>query len=212
MTIGAVIFDIGNVLIEWQPERHFDRKFGKSAREEMFAATEPLTLHDAWDRGADFRMVVQEHANRYPDFAAMILCWHDDWLDIVGPEIPGSVRLLRALRAKGVPVFALSNFGVGNFALTENRYVCLTEFDRRYISGQLRTAKPDARIYEMVETDCGADWGIAPEQLLFTDDRPENITAAATRGWATHLFQGPGGLADRLVREGLLTEKEAGQE
>ncbi|GHE01718.1 haloacid dehalogenase [Defluviimonas sp. 20V17] len=212
MNIRAVVFDIGNVLIEWQPHRHFDRKFGKPARMEMFTATNPLALHEAWDRGANFRTIVHDHAKRYPDFAEMILCWHDDWLEIVGPEIPGSIKLLRALRAKGIPVLALSNFGVENFALTENRYLCLTEFDRRYISGHLGTAKPDARIYEMVEADCGADWGIAPGQLLFTDDRPENITAAATRGWATHLFQGPGGLADRLVRDGLLTEKEAGQE
>jgi 2-haloacid dehalogenase len=61
--------------------------------------------------------------------------------------------------------------------------------------------KPDPRIYEMVEEDSG----IAPERLLFTDDRAENIAAARARGWQAHLFDGPAGWADRLVAEGLVT-------
>ena len=66
--------------------------------------------------------------------------------------------------------------------------------------------KPDPRIYEMVEQDCG----IAPGALLFTDDKAENIAAAAARGWGTHLFDGWRPWARRLVAEGLLTEREAG--
>ena len=208
MSIEAVVFDIGNVLIEWQPERYFDRRFGRAARERMFAATDLLAVHDLTDRGADFRMLIYETAAKHPEFSEMIRLWHDDWLEIAGPEISGSVKLLRALRARHTPVYALSNFGVGNFTLTESHYSFLSEFDRRYISGQMRTAKPDALIYEMVEADCG----VTPGRLLFTDDRPENIDAAAERGWQTHLFQGPRGLARRLIAEGLLDEQEAGQE
>lgn len=65
--------------------------------------------------------------------------------------------------------------------------------------------KPDPKIYQMVEDDCG----VAPGALLFTDDRPDNIAAAEARGWQTHLFTGPDGWADRLVATGLLTEEEA---
>jgi len=205
MTIDAVIFDIGNVLIEWQPERFYDREFGKAKREAMFSQVDLHQMNDRADRGEDFRTTVYETAAAYPDHADLIRLWHDRWLDVAGPDIPGSVALLRALRAKGIPVFALSNFGVQNFALTETHYLFLTEFDRRYISGQMKMAKPDAEIYAAVEADCQ----IAPERLLFTDDRSDNIFAAAERGWRTHLFQGPQGLAVRLVEEGLLTEKEA---
>ncbi|MEM1066995.1 MAG: HAD-IA family hydrolase, partial [Pseudomonadota bacterium] len=81
----------------------------------------------------------------------------------------------------------------------------LTEFDRRYISGHMRCIKPEPRIYEMVE----ADSGVAPGRLLFTDDKPDNIAAAAARGWQTHLFEGPEGWAARLVAEGLLRPEEA---
>ena len=66
--------------------------------------------------------------------------------------------------------------------------------------------KPDPRIYEMVERDCG----IAPDRLLFTDDRADNITAAARRGWHTHQFETWQGWARRLIAEGLLTPQEAG--
>ena len=65
--------------------------------------------------------------------------------------------------------------------------------------------KPAPRIYEMLEQDCG----VAPERLLFTDDRADNIQAAAARGWQTHQFEGPQGWADRLIAEGLLTLQEA---
>ncbi|WP_102223990.1 HAD family hydrolase [Acidimangrovimonas sediminis] len=207
MNVEAVIFDIGNVLIEWQPERFYDREFGKDRRERMFAEVDLHGMNDRADRGESFKTAVRETAAAHPDHADLIHLWHDRWLELAGPEIPGSVALLRALRRRGVPVFALSNFGVENFALTERHYVFLTEFDRRYISGQMKMAKPDAEIYARVEADCG----IAPGGLLFTDDRADNIAAARARGWQTHHFQGPQGLADRLVREGLLTQEETRQ-
>ena len=107
--------------------------------------------------------------------------------------------------AKGVPVFALTNFGIQTFEIAEPVYPFLTEFDRRYISGHMSVIKPDALIYQMVEADCG----IAPQALLFADDRIDNIRAAEARGWQTHLFDYPQGWADRLVAEGLLTRGEA---
>ena len=70
----------------------------------------------------------------------------------------------------------------------------------------MKVAKPDPEIYRQVEADCC----LPPETLFFTDDRPENIDAASARHWQTHLFQGPAGLARRLVALGLLAEDEAG--
>ncbi|MEO0654615.1 MAG: HAD family phosphatase [Pseudomonadota bacterium] len=203
--IDAVIFDIGNVLIEWQPERYYDAKIGPARRKAMFAAVDLHAMNDRVDQGEGFRDVIYATAAAYPEWSAEIRDWHDRWLDLAGPEIPHSVALLRRLRARGVPVFALSNFGVGSFALSETAYSFLTEFDRRYISGRMEVIKPDPRIYEMVEGDCG----LAPERLLFADDRADNIAAATARGWQTHLFDGPDGWADRLVAEGLLTQDEA---
>ena len=203
--ISAVILDIGNVLIEWQPERHYDRILGEARRRALFDAVGLLAMNERIDRGETFTAVVQETAAAHPEWAAEIMIWHDNWIDLARPAIDRSVRLMRALRRAGHPVFALSNFGIETFEIAEAHYPFLEEFDRRYISGHMGVAKPDAEIYASVEADCG----LPPGALLFTDDRPENIAAAAARGWQTHLFDGPEGLAARLVAAGLLTEEAA---
>ena len=198
--VRAVVFDIGNVLLHWQPEAFYDRMIGPDARRRLFAEVDLEGMNLSIDAGLPFRATVQETATRHPAWAEAILWWHDNWHQMATPAIPHSVRLLHALRARGVPVFALSNFGTDSFALAQTLYPFLTEFDRTYISGHLRLLKPDPAIYAVVEGDCG----LPPETLLFTDDKPANIAAALARGWQGHLFEGPAGLADRLVAEGLL--------
>ncbi|SEN86405.1 2-haloacid dehalogenase [Gemmobacter aquatilis] len=206
MTIEAVIFDIGNVLIEWNPERFYDWTLGRAEREAFFAEVDLHAMNDAVDAGAPFRETVYAWAERHPDWAAEIRMWHDNWIDLASPRIEGSIALLRALRLRGVPVFALTNFGIDSFAYAQTQYDFLTEFDQAFVSGHMGVIKPDPRIYEMVEADCG----VAPGRLLFTDDRADNIAAAQARGWQTHRFEGWQGWARRLVAAELLTEKEAG--
>ncbi|MGD9864684.1 MAG: HAD family hydrolase [Pseudodonghicola sp.] len=201
----AVIFDIGNVLIEWQPERFYDSVIGETRRREMFSTVDLHGMNDQVDQGGHFTDTIYGTAEDYPDWRDEIRMWHDRWIEMATPAIDHSVRLLRALRAKGIPVFSLTNFGIQSFDYAATHYPFLLEFDRPYISGHLGVIKPDPKIYQIVEEDCG----VAPGALLFADDRPDNITAAQARGWQTHLFTGPQGWADRLVAAGLLTEEEA---
>ncbi|MDF1872744.1 HAD family phosphatase [Vannielia sp.] len=203
MPVEAVIFDIGNVLIEWNPERFYDAEIGLKRREKMFASVDLHEMNECVDRGANFREAVLEMAAAHPEWTQEITLWHDRWIEMAQPAIDHSVRLLRALRTAGVPVFALSNFGIQSFELAERHYPFLAEFDRRYISGHMGVTKPDACIFSMVEEDCG----IAPGALLFADDRADNIAAAKARGWQTHLFTKPEGFAARLVAEDLLTRE-----
>jgi 2-haloacid dehalogenase len=205
MQADAVVFDIGNVLIEWQPERFYDAVIGPDRRRAMFGKVDLHAMNDRVDRGEHFTETIYATADTYPDWRAEIRMWHDRWIELARPEIPRSIRLLRALRRKGVPVFSLTNFGIQSFDHAATHYPFLREFDRQYISGHFRVIKPDPKIYEIVETDSG----IAPDALLFTDDRAENIDMAASRGWQTHLFEGPEGWAARLVATGLLTPEEA---
>jgi 2-haloacid dehalogenase len=205
VTVQAVIFDIGNVLITWQPEQFYDRALGPEVRARLFAEVDLHRMNDDVDRGAPFRATVEDWAVRHPDWASEIRWWHDRWDELASPAIDRSIRSLRALRARGVPVFALSNIGAEVFDHAARRVPALAEFDRAYVSGRLGCAKPDAAIYRAVEQDCG----LPPSALLFTDDKAENVAAAAMRGWGTHLFDGPGPWAERLLAEGLLTEDEA---
>lgn len=202
MAIQAVIFDIGNVLLRWQPELYYDALIGEARRREMFAEVDLHGMNERIDAGEDFRAVVYGTAAAHPRWAEQIRDWHDRWPELAAPEIPESGETLRELRSNGVPVFALSNIGEATMALAEAAYPVLRDFDRRYVSGLMGVTKPDPRIYEMVEADCG----LAPETLLFTDDRADNIAAAAARGWQTHLFEGPEGWAACLRAHGLLSE------
>lgn len=205
MTPQAVIFDIGNVLVEWQPENYFDRIYGADRRRALFAAVDLHAMNLSIDAGADFASTIEATARNNPDWATEILDWKDNWIKLAAPLIPRSIRTLRALRAKGVPVFALTNFGDTNFAYAQTEYVFLNQFDRAYVSGRMKLIKPDPAIYAAVEADCG----IPPGGLLFVDDRPENIAAAAARGWQVHQFTDPALWAAHLVASGLLTESEA---
>lgn len=206
MTPEAVIFDIGNVLTRWQPEAFYDRVIGEERRRALFAAVDLHHMNDLVDMGGLFRETIYGWAERHPDWGDEIRMWYDRWIELASPRIEGSIRLQRALRAKGVPVFALTNFGRYSFEEALPQMDFLSDFDRLYVSGRMGVIKPDPRIYEMVEADCG----IAPSRLLFTDDRADNITAAARRGWRTHQFESWEGWARRLVAEGLLSEAEAG--
>ena len=201
----AVIFDIGNVLIEWQPERFYDSEIGEDRRRAMFAEVDLHGMNDRVDKGGHFTETIYAMADKHPEWEPEIRMWHDRWIELATPAIDHSVRLLRALRTRGTPVFSLTNFGIQSFDYAATHYPFLHEFDRPYISGHMGVIKPDVKIYEMVEADCG----VSPDRLLFTDDRQDNIKMAQSRGWQTHLFEGPAGLAKRLVADGLLSEDEA---
>lgn len=204
-TPRAVVFDIGNVLIEWQPERLYDAEIGPERRRALFAQVDLDAMNLAVDRGAPFTETIHAMAARHPGWAAEIRLWHDRWIDMCQPVIARSVRVLLALRARGIPVFSLSNFGIQSFDLAARHYPFLHAFDRQFLSGHMGVLKPEPEIYARLE----AATGLSGAALLFTDDRAANIAAAQDRGWQTHLFEGPDGWADRLVAAGLLHKDEA---
>ncbi len=206
MTVKAVVWDIGNVLVEWHPERIYDPLVGVAERERLFHDVGLMAMNVAIDAGAPFAASVEALARAHPADAAAILIWRDRWPETFDPVIAGSVRLMRTLRAKGVANYALSNFGAETFAMGEVKHPFLTEFDARFISAHLGVNKPDAAIYAAVE----AAVPFAPSELVFVDDKAENIAAAHARGWRGHVFDGIEGWARRLVDEGLLTAVEAG--
>ncbi|MBU2963768.1 HAD family phosphatase [Citreicella sp. C3M06] len=200
MAISAVIFDIGNVLIRWQPELYYDALIGEERRRAMFDAVDLHAMNEGLDAGEPFRKQVYDCAEAHPEFAAEIRHWHDNWTSLAAPAIDGSVSILMALRDAGVPVFFLSNIGMGPFEQGLEVYPFLREYDRAYISGEMKAVKPHEDIYRMVEEDCG----LAPSTLLFADDREDNIATAAARGWQTHVFKHPEGWQDCLLKHGVL--------
>jgi 2-haloacid dehalogenase len=192
------------VLILWDPEGFYDSRIGPERRARLFDEVPLAEMNRQIDLGAPFLRTVGRTAAAHPGWHDEIMLWHDEWLGMTGPGEPRAVALMRALRSKGVPVWALSNFGIETLAVADVEYPFLAEFDRRIISGELGVMKPDPEIYEAVEAQ-----GVDPARLLYADDSSRNVDAALARGWRAHLFHGAEGWATRLVAEGLLDEAEA---
>ena len=150
MTIKAVVFDIGNVLLEWHPENYFDLTLGPDRRKAMFAAVDLHGMNDRIDLGEGFKDVIYEVADANPEWRVEIHDWYANWIQLAAPAIDHSVRLLRALKAQGVAVFSLTNFGVESYAYAQNHYDFLNEFDRDYVSGHMKVIKPNPLILKMI--------------------------------------------------------------
>lgn len=204
MTPDAVVFDVGNVLVDWDPEGYYDRAIGRIARTRLFREVPLHDMNARIDAGAPWQETVAWTAEENPRWRRDILSWRDHWEEMIGPVIEDSAALLAALRHRGVPVFALTNFGRETFDRARELFPVLREFDGAVVSGHVGVLKPDPEIYRLFEERSS----LVPERLLYTDDRPENIAAAEARGWHTHLFEGPRGLGRRLVVEGLLREED----
>lgn len=201
MSETAVVFDIGEVLLRWDPHRAYEDLIPDAdARTAFFEACGMWDMNLDIDRGAPFRDRVAEQAERHPAERDLILAWADRWADMAYELIGESWTTLRALRTQGTPVFALSNFGVETFEIAERLYPALTEFDARFISGHRKVIKPDPAFYEMLETETG----FSGESLVFFDDRQANIDAAKERGWDAHLFTSPEAMTTTLIDRRIL--------
>ena len=198
--IKIVIFDIGRVLVEWEPEQFYAAELGTCRAAAFFANVPMMERHFRSDAGENFFDVIEETALDFPDWATEIRMWAERWADFTNTPIELSGMIKEKLIEKGIPVWGLSNFGVQNYPITRDQIPSLQRFDRLFLSGELKIAKPDPAIYAHVEKEAGVD----SSELYFIDDTPANIDAAAQRGWQTHLFRGPSGLLQDLMQHGLL--------
>ncbi|MEO0911836.1 MAG: HAD-IA family hydrolase [Pseudomonadota bacterium] len=191
MAPKALVLDIGNVLMRWDPDQLYGKLLDEEERAKLMAEVDLHGMNEAVDRGAPFKETVYALAEQHPEYGDLIRMWHDRWIEMARPLIPGSWAVLRHFRKMGVPVMALSNFGVETFAYAEGVYPELKEFDRRFISGHMRVIKPEAEIYARLE----AETGLSGSEIFFADDRADNIAAAEARGWVGHVFATPERLA-----------------
>lgn len=195
-----VVFDIGRVLVEWNPDRLYRELIpDDDARAAFFERTSIAAMNVEADRNGDLQGKVAALSAAYPQDAHLITPWWDRWLEMCHAPIAETGAFLARLKRDGVPTCALSNFADDTFAIARERYTALKEFDAEVISGREGLIKPDPRIYALVEERTGA----AGLDLFFMDDSPANVDAALARGWRAHLFTGWTGLAADLPNVGL---------
>jgi 2-haloacid dehalogenase len=197
----AVVFDLGGVLIDWDP-RHLYRKLlaDEAAVEEFLATVCTPEWNAELDRGRPFAEGVAELVERHPEHAANIAAYHERWSEMVVGDIPGTVEVLAELRTAGVPLYALTNWSAETFAITRGRFEFLEWFDGLLVSGQERVTKPDPAIFRLLVDRFGLD----PAATVFVDDAEANVAAARRLGIDAIRFTGPEDLRRELVARRLL--------
>ncbi len=196
-----VVFDIGNVLVRWNPRNLFRKTMKDEARMERFlTAALSMDFIALTDIAADFSKAVAERAKAFPEFAHELHLFDERWIETIGGPIEENVALLRSLGAAGRPVYALSNFATVKFAIARQMYDFLGEFDHAVISGHVGAVKPDPRIFEILFERVGR----RPEELVFVDDQIRNIEAARALGMAAIYFRPGVDLERELKARGAL--------
>ena len=195
------VFDVGNVLIEWDPRHLYRRLFTDSSEMETFLAT---VCTPEWNRmmdaGKTFAQGVAELTVRFPEHDALIRAYHERWQEMVPRAFEGTVAILRALKERRVPVYAITNFPAEKWALERRRWPFLNWFDGVVVSGEVGLIKPDPAIYQ-----CLIDsYGLRAEQCLFIDDSPANVAAARAIGMSALWFETAERLRTDLEIIGLL--------
>lgn len=199
-SIEGVIFDLGNVLIEWNPRRLYRKIF---ADEEQMAWFLTHVCHHGWnleqDRGRSWADGIQEAIGRHPEWRREIEAYSLRWEEMMGGAIDGSLSILEELKAQGVPVFALTNWSAETFPLAEARFAFLQWFDARVVSGEERLVKPDPAIFHLMIERAG----LPAEKMAFIDDSKTNVESAEAVGLKALHFTDPQRLRRDLLALGL---------
>ena len=191
-----VVFDIGNVLVHWEPRALYAKIFATEDEVEWFLAN--VCNHD-WnleqDRGRSFADAVIEATARFPEHADAIAAYDLRWHETVLGPIDGSVAILEELKARGTPLYAITNFNQDKFRETVARFPFLRLFRDIVVSGDERVVKPDPAIYRLLMERNG----LAAEACVFIDDSLNNVAGAKAVGMKAIHFTGPDALRTELA-------------
>ena len=199
--VEAVVFDIGRVLIEWDL-RCLLRKLVESEAEAQWIFDNVVSeeWHFEHDQGRPLAEMVPERIAQFPDYEFAIRAYATRFLETVPGPVPGTAALVDALAARGVPLYAITNFGAEFWEEFRPTEPVLNHFREIVVSGQEKLAKPDPAIFHLAQQR----FGHRPQAMLFIDDSPKNVDAARALGWQVHHFGGAPGLEADLRARGLI--------
>lgn len=198
--ITTVVFDVGNVLVEWQPhlavaDRWSESRWGRFVDELGFRELNART-----DAGLSLRQAVDEATARDPEFGEILAHYYEHFRSALVRPVPGTGQVVRDLKAVGVRLLGLSNWSAENFHCAPAVEPAISDLEDVMVSGDVGVAKPDPRIFQLFIDTCG----VVPSQTVFIDDTQANIDAAASLGFVTVLFTDARQLRRDLERLGAL--------
>jgi 2-haloacid dehalogenase len=205
MEINTVIFDLGGVLIDWNP-RYVYRTIFKT-EEEIDWFFENVATHD-WnenqDAGYPLDAATEDLIKKHPDWENEIRAYYGRWTEMLGGPIHETVEILKELKKiPGVKTYALTNWSAETFPIALERFDFLHSFDGRLVSGEEKTRKPFAEIYQKIIDKFSID----PAKAVFIDDNLRNIKGAEALGIKGIHFHDPKQLETELINLGLLFRK-----
>jgi 2-haloacid dehalogenase len=193
--LTAVVFDIGGVLLDWDPRHLYRKLISDPAEMEWFLANVCTPQwHERHDRGLSTAESCAALAEEWPRYAGLILAWSERGEEMVAGPLPEGVKLLRRVIESGLPCYALTNMEAETYPKRVARYDFLRCLTGAVVSGFEGIAKPDREIYELLLRRFGLD----AATTLFVDDHAVNVTAAADAGMEAMVYSGPEPVLSRL--------------
>ncbi|HEX9032749.1 MAG TPA: HAD family phosphatase [Streptosporangiaceae bacterium] len=203
--IAAVVFDIGGVLLDWDP-RHLYRKLIDDPADlaEFLGQICTPQWHLAHDLGADTGQSCRELAVRHPAYADLIMAWASRGEEMIAGQLDATIEVLAEVRALGLRCFALSNMEADKYALRRSRYPFFDLFEGCVISGVEGVAKPDRAIFEILL----ARYDLEPQATVLVDDLAPNLAVARELGFVALQFCTAGQLRLDLRDLGVLVDAD----
>ena len=194
--IKAIIFDFGNVLLEWNPRYVYQRYFPNDPEgmERFFKEVDFAAWNLQQDKGRPFAEGVAILSEKFPHYAQLIQAYHENWTDSIGAAYSGTIEILKQLKQAGYPLYGLSNWSAETFPYAREKYGFFDLFDDFVISGAVGQVKPDPEIFKIMLKKIGKP----AEECLFIDDSLTNINQAQKMGFGTIHFLSPEQLAVAL--------------
>lgn len=197
--INTIIFDLGGVLLDWNPKYVFDENYFDSLekRDYFFENICTSDWNEEQDAGRPIVEATQQLISEFPDWEQPIRDFYGRWTEMLKAPIPGTVEIFRQLKASGkYKLYALTNWQAELFHIPLVRYDFLHWFDGRVVSGEEKTRKPFPEFYQRLLDRYNVD----PSKALFIDDNLRNVNAGEQVGIKSIHFQSPGQLRKTLKK------------
>lgn len=177
--LTTVVFDLGNVLIDWDPRRLYRTLISDQADLDHFLGNvASFDWHYQQDSGRDIHEATAELQASHPEHAELIGAFYERWYDMIGGSMPATVDILRELRDAGVRVLGLTNWPAGIFEPARERFPFLNWFEGIVVSGEEKLAKPDAAIFQLLLDRYAVD----PSRAAYVDDTTGHVETARSLG------------------------------
>ena len=199
--VDTVIFDLGGVLIDWNPRYLYRQLFDdEQAMEQFLAEVCNSPWNEQQDAGRPWDEATRLLSAEFPEHAALIAAYRARWDEMLRGPLHDSLAILHELRARGMRLYALTNWSHETFTLAFERYPFLQVFEGIVVSGAERMIKPDPAIFHLLLNR----YGVQAERAVFIDDAARNVAAAAKLGMHALHFRDAATLRAELVALGLL--------